>query len=157
MTRRQAVFLVLALLVLAPFLCYWIYDRYIKTDVDHIRETLAAGAQGLRDRSPGAVVAVLSDDFRGPMNLDRHEAHRIAFWYLMQKYRAVEVTITPDPVDVTMTSAASATVSFHVKLRGKPDETSDWEEFERGYTDLKATLQKVNNQWLITRIEVEKK
>ena len=154
-TRRQAIFGVLAVLVLAPFICYWIYDRFFKSEEDHIREVLAAGAQGLRERSPSAVAAVLSEDFRGPENIDRAEAERLVY-YLLREYREVQVTITPEPVVVALDSPVLATARFKADVKGKPDDSEQWKDFASRYTSLKATFKKTDRRWLISRVELEK-
>lgn len=158
---RINILTVLIAAVLLFALGWFVYDRFLKTEEDRIRDLLGNAAQAARDRSPSGVSAILNDDFRGPEGLDKDMVHGYAVAVLMQQYRKVEVTLLPEPIPVVIdsTEKKNATAQFRVTMRGKADENSSWDELPRrhakeGGIALKASFKKTDQGWRMNAIEL---
>lgn len=145
-----------------PYGAWWLYDTYIKSEEDHIREQLESAAQGARDRIPRKVSGILADDFRGPQGVTADDVHRFLIGILVQQYKQVEVNYVPEPVPVMLDEAdkTKATARFKVRARGKVTDDAPWEPIARRYNEesnvvLIATFKKTKEGWLISRIQSE--
>jgi hypothetical protein len=145
-----------------PYGIWYLYDQYIKTDEDRIRDQLAGAVQGAKDRIPRKITGILSDDFRGPQGISADDAHRFLIHILVQKYREVDAALLPDPVPVALdeNDKTKAVARFKVRMRGRVTEDAAWEPIVRRYSDesnveLVATFKKTKDGWLITRVASE--
>jgi hypothetical protein len=158
--RRYGFWTILLLAVLYLGLG-WIYETFIKSDVDKIRTELRNAVQGARDRSAGDVTRILAPDFKGPQGTDKDLTHSICaqiFW----NHRKIDAEIKPEPVAVEIDSAnpKKATARFQIRVRGKVEEGYDWQEIAPEYTDasnvwLLTEFKKTNDGWRIIRVQVE--
>lgn len=158
--RRQLAFGALVLLAVAYYGGRWAYNRFLKSEEDHIRDLLQAAAQGARERSPSDVSAILSEDFSAPGGVNKERARQGLVFILMQQYRVVEVSLHPDPIPVAIDPADSRTASavFRPKVRGKLEMELPFEDVMgqwRGASDMefKATFKKTDKGWRMSRIE----
>jgi len=159
---RTYVLIGMIVFFVVPYGIWYVYDQYIKSDEDHIRDQLAGAVQGARDRIPRKISGILSDDFRGPQGVTSDDMHRYLIHILVQRYREVDVALLPDPVPVTLdeTDKTIATARFKVRMRGRVTENGAWEPIARRYSDesnveLVTTFKKTKDGWLITRVHSE--
>ena len=107
---------------------------------------------------PVGITSALSDDFKGPENLDRDTVHQIMTRLLMIEYRFIEVTLTPQPIPVQINpqDLRSAHVEFHARVRGKNTEESDWVELNplAGGTRFKSTFTRTDKGWSMSELSI---
>src|SRR5438128_1028593 len=92
----RVIFVGIVGLLLFWWLCGFIYDHFIESDEDHIRDVLHAAAQGARERKAGEVTAALTEDFVGPNNINKDAVFEALRYVLMGQYRYIDVEIAPE-------------------------------------------------------------
>jgi hypothetical protein len=158
--------LVFVVIVGALFLwwfCHFVYDHFIESEEDHIRDVVHAAAQGARDRRPVDVSDALTEDFKGPGGADKDLVHAGLVQILMAQYRAIDVEITPEPIPVTLDPGdkKKATALFRAIVKGKFDEHAPWQNVAeaegRGANEsskFKLYLRKTDRGWKVYQVDV---
>jgi hypothetical protein len=125
---------VLIKLALALFLAvlgmWWVYQRFLKSDEDKIRDLIHSAAQAARERTPSGITAILADDFvfHGLGEFDRDTCHKLLIWRL-NEFRRIDVALAPEPIPVTVEKdGVTARAEFSARVVGKWTEDSEWKE-----------------------------
>lgn len=138
----------------------WTYNRFIKSDEDKIRDAIHAAAQSARDRNPSGVTAILASDYVGPFGEDRDMAHQGMSRLLLIEFRNIEVSITPDPIPVTIDPNAgdTATASFQAVVRGQREDGEKWSDINRrgGGSQFDAAFKRTSRGWQISKLTIGK-
>ncbi|HYG76538.1 MAG TPA: hypothetical protein VEK08_16155 [Planctomycetota bacterium] len=133
-------------------------DAWFKTEEDRVRDLLQGGIDGARERSPREVSRILSDDFKGPEGWTKEEIHKILVHLLMQEFRVVDVSLSPQPVPVQLDAADKnkATAQFRMRARGKSDSLGDWIEIGDRYSNalLHVSFKKTENGWRVYAVRL---
>jgi hypothetical protein len=165
-TRRiniRVIFVGIVGLLLLWWLCGFIYDHFIESDEDHIRDVLHAAAQGARERRPVDVSAALTEDFVGPNRVTKDIVHEAMVHLLIVQYRAIQVDISPEPIPVTIDPAdkKKATALMRAIVRGKVAEQAPWENVAENHgandtSKFKFLLRKTDRGWRVYQVDVVK-
>jgi hypothetical protein len=110
---------------------WWVFNRFLKSDEEKIRDLLNQAAQAARDRTASGVTGIMSDDFvfHGPMEVDLDTFHRVCVGVLAGEFRRFDVQLTPEPLPVEVAAdRKSARVDFQAHLRAKWTEDGEWKE-----------------------------
>ncbi len=149
-------FCLLALLLLI-FAGWWTYERFIRSDEDKIRDAILDAAQAARDRTPSGVTALLSDDFRGPLEADRELAQQ-GMIQLLIEFRHIEVELAPDPLPVVIDDKQgdTALAEFTATVRGKREDNDDWADINKraGGVHFKAAFKRTERGWKMRRLTI---
>jgi len=137
----------------------WVYETFIKSDEDKIRDVMAACVEGARDSNPHNVSIHFTEDFKGPGRLTWDNLHQALVHTLMVAYKGgLEVILTPKEIPVTLASdKKSATSVFSVQLRGRAShESKDSEDITplMGGSQFKLTFKKTDKGWQISQAEL---
>ena len=148
--------LALAVLLVAG---WFIYDRFIKTEEDRIRELIHGAANAARDRRPSGVSRVLADDFRGPEQIDKDLVHAWCVSVLMVQYKVVEAQLQPQPLPVNLLDEKHASVDLRASVRARIEPDAAWEDLPRRYgktggVPMRLHLYKGDNGWQIKSLEL---
>ena len=156
---------VLVKLALALFLAvlgvWWVYQRFLKSDEDKIRDLIHSAAQAARERTPSGITAILADDFvlHGPADLDRDTCHRI-FIQVLNEFRHFDVALAPEPLPVQVEpgSRVTARVEFYARIRGKWTDDSAWVELNSraGGARLSAVFKSGEKGWKLRELWVKR-
>jgi len=157
----RVIFVGIVALLLLWWLAAFVYDHFIESDEDHIRDVLHAAAQGARDRRPVDVSAALTEDFTGPNRVNKDIVHEAMVHLLIVEYRAIDVQLSPEPIPVTIdpTDKKKATALMRAIVKGKIDEHAPWENVaERNGANeaskFKLYLRKTDRGWRVYQVEV---
>lgn len=140
---------------------WWVYDRFLKSDLTRIRQLVEGAAAQAEARNPSGVTAILSEDFKGPEHSDKDLAHQFALQVLMFHYKRVDVTLTPLPlpVEIDAKDPTRATLEFSAQVMGKVADESEWEDILRRYPveqahAFKAYFKKTDKGWRMNLLEI---
>jgi hypothetical protein len=139
----------------------YVYEHFIKSEEEKIRDQFRAAALGAVNRQAGEISRVLADNFKGPQGVDKDFAHSICVQIVM-RYRVIEAAVLPEPIPVTVhpDDPRKATARFQIHLRGKVEDGFPWSEIGADYSEatsawLKAQLVKTEQGWRIVVLERE--
>jgi hypothetical protein len=156
----RAFLLGMILFAAVPYGVWYVYDRFIKSDEDHIRELLLGAAEGAKERVARKVTEILAPDFRGPQNVDADDLHRFLVYVFLQQYKFIDASVSPDPLPVEIDPADKnkATAVFRVRAVGRNSEGDEWVPISRKYTEessteLMATFVRLRDGWRMSKVE----
>lgn len=142
---------------------WWLYVAFIQSDADKIRAALAEAAQAARERRPSGVSAILSEDFhfKSPLrDLGKKDADDALFAVLMNMYRHIEISMSPQPIPVELDAKdpKRAKAKFRARVQGKASDEAPWEELNprAGGTAFDATFKKTDQGWKIVELELSR-
>jgi len=167
-TSRVPPFRVLLLgaagLALAVILCWWVYDRFIRSDESKIRAVIEAAALAAEDRHPANVTRLVHPAFllrTGVIQpLNRDECHSILVNLLMQTYRAVQVEVKPDVVPVQVAAdRQTARAEVMCRVRAKRQLEGEWEMLQDQVGGIYFSLDftRDGGHWLVREVRVSGK
>jgi hypothetical protein len=140
---------------------WWVYDRFLKSDVTRIRQLVEGAADKAKERNPAGVTAILSEDFRGPENSDKDLVHKFAIQVLMYEFTRIDVTLSPIPlpVEIDAKDPERATLAFSARVMGKIGDEAEWEDILRKYPveqahAFKAYFKKTDKGWRMNMLEI---
>jgi hypothetical protein len=152
-------------LALGSMVLSWVYVTFIEGDEAKVQRVISFIVVGAEARSPRAVTATFTDDFKISGQRDgvgKDEVHRaLARVFLVDYKFGFELTLDPDPIPVEVAeSGETATCSFTATARGQASKDGDWIQLRNreanGSLVYKASFRKTQDGWRLHGIRFEK-